>query len=184
VLGLTDSAAKEAYSLISLSSETGMIEKISFLRTAKAVLLLALAGPLLAACVTSGKPAAQTTSAAVAAAPPAGEARLFFYREKFALLGAIEPDVVVNDKRVGTSRAGEAFYRDALPGRYQIYTSHNPDHVVEVRVEAGEEAFIKVEARLQSLNSKLTAVLMDPQLGAQEMEELILIEPSLSNADS
>ena len=137
--------------------------------------VLALSG-----CVTSGRPAGQTTSAAVSASPPAGEARLFFYREDFALLGAIEPEIVVNGKRVGTSRSGEAFFRDAAPGRYQIYTSHNPDYIVEVRVEAGEEAFIKVEPRLQGLNTKLTTVLMDPTLAGQEMEGLTLIQPNVS----
>ena len=153
-------------------------------RTTRRVFLGGFAASLglatLSGCVTRGRPAGQTASAAVSASPGAGEARIFFYREDFAFLGAIEPEIVVNGKRVGTSRVGEAFFRDAAPGRYQVYSSHNPDYIVEFWVAAGEEAFVKVEPRLQGLNTKLTTVLMDPTLAEQELEELTLIEPSVS----
>ena len=50
-----------------------------------------------------------------------------------------------------------------------------------LRLPAGIERGREVEPRLQGLNTKLTAVLVSPELATQEMQGLQLIDPSLSS---
>ncbi|MEX2409549.1 MAG: hypothetical protein WD489_10620 [Rhodovibrionaceae bacterium] len=132
--------------------------------------------PLLAGCVTKGAPLSATAAEIAAAEPASGLGRIYFYRERDAFLGAIEPGIVVNGKRVGTARYGEIFFRDALPGRYEVFSTHNDDTTAAFALAEGESVYIKTAPRLDGLCTELTAVLVDPETGAAEAGGLDLVQ--------
>ncbi len=153
---------------------------LSILRLGALCILL----PLLAACVTKGTPVSTTAAQVAASEPGSGLGRIYFYRDREAFLGAIEPGIIVNGQRVGTARYGEVFFRDALPGRYEVFSTHNDDHITAFTLAEGETVYIKTLPRLDGLSTEMTAILMAPELGAAEIADLSLVlgnEPPTEN---
>lgn len=95
--------------------------------------------------------------AALAAPPGGGLARIVFYRQAIPFLQALSPDLIVNGKRVGTADLGRAFLREARPGGYEIFSTHDPGTVVAFTLDAGETRFIKVGPQFQGLGFRLSA---------------------------
>lgn len=139
-------------------------------------LLCLIALPLLAACVTHGRPVS-TTMAEIAAEPPAsGLGRIYFYRQEEPFLAAVEPRIIVNGKWVGTARYGEVFFRDALPGRYEVFSTDNDDDVVSFTLAEGETVYIKTAPKLDGISTLLTASKVAAETGAEEIAELELVQ--------
>jgi hypothetical protein len=125
------------------------------MRPLLAVLLLVA----LSACV-SGRDRdyyAPQTGAAPPRAQDAELARIYFYRPEVSFLMAAAPFVVVNGRRVGTLRNGEAFFRDARPGRYEVHLSSSDDDVIALDLAAGETAYVRAEIAWRMLGFRLVA---------------------------
>lgn len=90
-------------------------------------------------------------------APPPELARIYFYRQAQPLMVALSPDVIVNGKAVGDLSLGEVFYRDARPGRYRVFLSGDPDHVVELSLAAGQIGFVRCTLRIGLGSTRLSA---------------------------
>jgi hypothetical protein len=103
------------------------------------------------------------SNALAAAAPPAIEppppelARIYFYRQAQPLMVLLSPEVIVNGKAVGDLSLGEVFYRDARPGRYRVFLSGDPDHVVEFSLAAGQIGFVRCTLRIGLGSTRLSA---------------------------
>jgi hypothetical protein len=89
--------------------------------------------------------------------PPPELARIYFYRQAQPLMVALVPDVIVNGKAVGDLSLGEVFFRDAKPGRYRVFLSGDPEHVVELSLAAGETGFVRCSLRIGLGTTRLTA---------------------------
>ena len=85
-------------------------------------------------------------------------------------MAALEPDVIVNGRRVGTSRHDRFFYKDARPGRYEVFLTSDPDAPVYLELEAGEARFVKTVVRFALSGTKLTAKVMEQAEGRREVE--------------
>jgi len=102
------------------------------------ILLLALA-----AC-------AQTATTASVAVPPipAGEARVWFYRDAGPYDNHQRPYVRINDGIVGISEPRGAFYRDLPPGHYHIsvdsYLTSDFNQTKDVDLSLGQQVYFKV----------------------------------------
>ena len=80
---------------------------------------------------------------------PAGEARVWFYREFIPSESLNMTAVSMNDAYVGYSRLGAAFYRDVPPGRYHITVASwgtDVNQSANVELAAGQEAYIRIES--------------------------------------
>lgn len=110
---------------------------------------------LLLALLCSSGPAA--ANALPIEPPPPELARIYFYRQAQPLMVALSPDVIVNGKAVGDLSLGEVFYRDAQPGRYRVFLSGDPDHVVELSLSAGEIGFVRCTLRVGLGTTRLSA---------------------------
>ncbi|HUC65127.1 MAG TPA: DUF2846 domain-containing protein [Stellaceae bacterium] len=79
---------------------------------------------------------------------PAGEARLFFYRDANVYDGLLTTIVSLNGVPVGASELGTVFYRDVAPGTYQIGARSDklyPDQVKTVAVAPGTTTYVRVQ---------------------------------------
>jgi hypothetical protein len=108
-----------------------------------------LAAALVASLVPAAASHAQTPPTAPAAiAPiPAGEARIWFYRDLAPYESLAETWVRLNGAAVGVSQAGGSFYRDVPPGHYHISADSYLDDVNQTRdvdLVAGQEIYAKV----------------------------------------
>jgi hypothetical protein len=97
-------------------------------------------------------------------APPPELARIYFYRQAQPLMVLLSPEVIVNGKTVGDLSLGEVFYRDARPGRYRVFLSGDPDHVVEFSLAAGQIGFVRCTLRIGLGSTRLSAeTVPDPE---------------------
>jgi len=96
----------------------------------------------LAACARSESPQA-TLALEQVPAPAAGSGRIYFYRTDVPLLVAVEPDIIVNGRKVGKAAFERVFYRDAKPGRYEVFLTSDEDSPVYFNLAAGETRYVK-----------------------------------------
>lgn len=102
--------------------------------------------------------AGATELAAVAIeAPPPELARIYFYRQSEPLLIAFEPAVIVNGRAVGSLGLGDIFYRDAKPGRYEVFLEDDTQNVVELLLAPGEIGYIRATLHIGFGTTRLTA---------------------------
>jgi hypothetical protein len=120
-------------------------------------------------------------SAAMLPEPNADQGRIYFYRPSGLLFPAVEPDVIVNGRKVGVSVQGEAFYRDAYPGDYEIFLTSDRERFLILSVEPGTTKFVRTSVALSLLGSRLTAKLVQETRGRHEVRDLILVDPEITD---
>lgn len=106
-------------------------------RTGQIALLVATAG--------CAQPA---PTASVAVPPvPAGEGRIWVYRNYEPYTGKGLPTVGMNGGIVGVAELGGAFYRNVPPGHYAVSvesTGRDLNQVASLDVSPGQEAFVRI----------------------------------------
>jgi Protein of unknown function (DUF2846) len=121
----------------------------------------------------------------VTAAPPpdlrTNQARLYFYRPNDSLFPAIRPEVIINGRKVGRSVVGEAFYRDAKPGRYVIFLTSDDDDRLTVTLAPGEVHYVRTSIILSWLGPHLSPTSVEADQGELELQDLVLVEPRLTD---
>jgi hypothetical protein len=116
--------------------------------------------------------------------PPAlraDQARLYFYRPNESLFPAIRPEVIINGRKVGLSVVGEAFYRDARPGRYEIFLTSDDDDRLTVILVPGEVHYVRTSIVLTWLGPHLSPTSVEAEQGELELQGLVLVEPRLED---
>jgi len=89
--------------------------------------------------------------------PPPDLARIYFYRQAAPLLLALQPEVIVNGRSVGSLGMGEVFFRDAKPGRYEIFLEDDTQHVIELRLAPGEIGYVRATLRIGFGTTRISA---------------------------
>ena len=149
------------------------------LRWAKARLaaLFAAAALGLSACATGPESGGRPLDWANLESPPAEQGRIYFYRPNASLFPVIRPQVIVNGRLVGISRAGEVFYRDAHPGRYEIYLVGEEDRTLDLTLAAGETRYVRTSIDLDLLGPRLAPEAVALAEAQQEIHDLQLVAP-------
>jgi hypothetical protein len=96
---------------------------------------LLLAGLSLFGCATGAK-FTEVQPKMVAESP--GMSRIFFYRTS-VLGAALQPDVLLNDQKVGKAVAQGFFYVDRSPGNYIVVTSTEVERKLSFTLEGGRQ---------------------------------------------
>ena len=139
-------------------------------------LMTVLVALVLAGCASGGRTVSEVPEAL--ADPPPGKARLYFYRTELPLFLALQPQIIVNSRAVGSSVYGEAFYRDAFPGGYHVYLADDPDDSLTFKIRAGETIFIKTDIYYGISSDRLTIKLVEPETARAEIAGKTLVDPA------
>ncbi len=134
------------------------------------------AAALLSACQTTrGKAIARL---ALPLAPPEpGLSGIYFYRKEGQLFRAVEPEVIVNGASVGISRPGEVFFREARPGRYQVFSTAEPNEIIYLDAGAERLSFVEMEVVFTGLGWQLLPVERSEREAVAALEGLSLVVP-------
>ena len=101
------------------------------------------------------------TSSVVIPPIPAGEARIWFYRDDGPYESQERPFVRLNGQVAGISEPNGAFYRDVAPGGYSVtadsYLSGYFNQFADIGLSAGQQAFIKVQSERVKVGSETGA---------------------------
>ncbi len=141
-----------------------------------AFLTLVLLALVAGACAASGPQVDEVPGAL--ASPPPGQGRIYFYRTEVPLFVALEPMILVNSRPVGRSVFGEAFYRDAYPGRYRAHLDDNPEGVIEFQLGAGEVRYVKTVLEIEISSDRLTLELVEAATARDEVADMTLVDPA------
>jgi hypothetical protein len=93
-------------------------------------------------------PILPAVAGAMPAGPPPGHARIWIYRLDEPYVSLARPYVRFNDRIVGISDPGGAFYRDVLPGRYRVTVDsqgRDVNQFARIDLAAGQQAYIEVQ---------------------------------------
>lgn len=125
-----------------------------------------------AAAPLPGGPATLQQALVTIEPPPPELARIYFYRQPAPLLIALEPDVVVNGRSVGSIGMGDVFFRDARPGRYQVFLSADSEHVIELNLAAGEIGYVRATLRIGFGTTRISAERISAAVAVGEIDAM------------
>ena len=143
--------------------------------TARLLWVLVVIG--LSGCVgpESGEPSSLSDTSvseppfALPSPPPPGQGRIYFYRSDLPLMAALAPEIVVNGRRIGQARYEAVFYRDARPGRYEVFLASEPDEPLYFTLSAGELRFVKAVVQIGLTGTRLAAELVEEVQARREI---------------
>ncbi|HTZ76976.1 MAG TPA: DUF2846 domain-containing protein [Stellaceae bacterium] len=124
-----------------------------------AIALALGASLLLAGCAGTVPSASFSRVAESTAAIPAGEARIYFYRDYEPYESLARPALYLNGEMVGKSEPGGVSYRDVAPGAYRIKVASQGLYwhpTKTVTLAAGEVAYAKVESLASADSGEFT----------------------------
>jgi hypothetical protein len=89
---------------------------------------------------------------------PAGEARIWFYRDGGPYEIQATPYLRLNGRVAGISEPDGALYRDVMPGHYAVtvdsYMESYFDQFADIDLAAGQEAYVKVLSMREKVSSE------------------------------
>jgi hypothetical protein len=98
------------------------------------------------------------TSSVTIAPIPAGDARIWFYRDGGPREAQERPYLRLNGQIAGISEPNGAFYRDVMPGHYAItvdsYLSTYVNQFAVIDLTAGQEAYVEVLSQGQRVSDR------------------------------
>jgi Protein of unknown function (DUF2846) len=97
--------------------------------------------------------------------------RVFFYRPSRFFGWNAQPDVVLNDVKVGVANLRGYFYVDRPPGKYQVVTRTEVDRKLSFILEKGQTRFVRLSAGFGYLVAHIYAELVDADVGLAEIQE-------------
>lgn len=92
-------------------------------------------------------------------------------------MAGVQPEIIVNEKSLGVSWPGTVLYRDALPGRYLLFATSDPDEQLEMTLAEGEEVYVRIAPRLTLTGFRVSPERVEASEAQREVEGLRLIEP-------
>lgn len=122
---------------------------------------------VLAGCA-SGPGFKEVSSGFPSLAPENG--RIFFYR--IAAMGAaVQPDVMLNSKKVGNAVPMGFFFVDSAPGDYEVTTSTEVKKTLTFHLDAGQTRYVRLNISMGFMVGHVYPELMEDTIGAKEIQQ-------------
>ncbi len=141
----------------------------------------ALAALLLSAIPASALAADAGTYATLHAsepAIPAGDGRIYFYREGGLLGAAIQPTIMIDGVSAGgRAKPGDYFHIDRPPGTYKISTETEKEESTSVTVVEGQAVYVKFEISMGFFVGHVSPSVVDAQKAEAEIKDCDWHEP-------
>lgn len=94
--------------------------------------------------------------------------RIYVYRTS-PVAAAVQPRVRLNGEVVGKAKPRGFFFIDREPGEYELSTSTEVKRSLRLTLDANEEKYVRLEPKLGVLAGHIKPVLVDPEVGKQEI---------------
>jgi Protein of unknown function (DUF2846) len=96
--------------------------------------------------------------------------RIFFYRP-VTLGAALQPDILVNGRKVGESAAWGFFHIDRPAGNYEVATSTEVERKVSFVLEKGQTRYVRFSVSMGFFVGHVYGELVDQATALPELEE-------------
>ena len=104
------------------------------------------------------------------AAETPGMSRIFFYRTS-VLGAALQPDILLNDYRVGKAVAQGFFYVDRSPGNYVVATSTEVERKLSFTLEEGQTRYVRFSVGVGFFVGHVYGELVDNSVAVEEIKD-------------
>lgn len=124
---------------------------------------------LLTACASSGP----TFSEAQAKAAPVAtdQGRIYFYRPASMVGSAVQPSIMLNGEKVGSSIPGGYFSVDRAPGDYKVSASTEVERDLTFTLEAGQTRYVRTDISMGFFAGHVSPVLVDADKALAEIKD-------------
>ena len=129
--------------------------------------LLILFAVVLSACATGAK-FAEVNPALVSESPNMG--RIFFYRPS-SFGAALQPDVMLNNEKIGKAISWGFFYVDRPAGSYECVTSTEVERKVSFILEPGQTRYVRFSVSFGFFVGHVYGELVDDAVGLKEIKD-------------
>jgi len=116
----------------------------------------------------SGVPYTEMKPSIIPEEPNTG--RIFFYRIT-AFGAALQPDIIMNEEKIGTSIAKGFFYLDKPPGDYTVVTSTEVKRKVSFVLDPEQTRYIRFNVSMGFFAGHVYGELVDPSKAIKEIEK-------------
>ena len=130
---------------------------------------------LLSGCATGAK-YAEVKSTIPALAP--SEGRIYFYRPS-ALGAAVQPDIKLNEQKVGTAKPHGFYFVDRAPGNYEVSAATETEKKLTFTLAVGQERFVRLKIQIGLLVGRIVPELVDRTEAEGELKDLSFIAEPL-----
>lgn len=142
------------------------------IKTIRPLLAIGVLATVLAGCATGLK------QADIAGAMPAikpGYGRIYFLRSSAFIGSPVQPEIQLNNRVVGRSRARGFFFVDRPAGAYQAKTTTSITTALDFSLNAGEVKYVRTEVTIVLLGTMPGSVsfnLIDESMAEPELQKL------------
>ena len=137
------------------------------MKRAAIFVLLLLAGVSLFGCA-SGPKFTELQPKMVAESPEVG--RIFFYRTS-VLGAALQPDVLLNDQKVGNAVSQSFFFVDRPPGGYIVATSTEVERKLSFTLEKAQTRFVRFSVSVGFFAGHVYGELVESSVASEEIKD-------------
>lgn len=96
--------------------------------------------------------------------------RIYFYRTS-TLGAAVQPDVKLDDHKIGNAVPKGFFYADRAPGNYQIETSTEVKRRLSLTLDAGQTRFVRLNIGMGFFVGHVWPELVENPVGEKEIQK-------------
>lgn len=129
---------------------------------------IALFATLIAGCASGPRYAEMKSQIAPLSA---NHGRVFVYRDS-SFGAALTPNVAINGKVVGVSRANGFFYTDLPAGNYKLSAETEVERSLSFTLAAGEQKYVKASISFGLLVGRINFDLVNAAAGEQALQDL------------
>jgi uncharacterized protein DUF2846 len=109
---------------------------------------------------------------------PAGDGRIYFYREGGLVGAALQPTITINgESSGGRAKPGDYFYVDRPAGTYEIMTETEKKEAVSLTLAAGQSLYVRFDVSMGFFVGHVSPSIIDPQQALTEIKDCDWHEP-------
>jgi Protein of unknown function (DUF2846) len=138
----------------------------------KPLLLVPVVLVLFLAACASGPKYAEVRSTLPALTPSQG--RIYFYRPS-ALGAAVQPDVHLNQQKVGTAKPHGFYFVDRAPGDCVVTSATETEKKLTFTLGPGQERYVRLKIQIGVLVGRIVPELVDKAEAEEELKGLSFI---------
>ncbi|MGD0277119.1 MAG: DUF2846 domain-containing protein [Syntrophales bacterium] len=144
------------------------------------VLLIAVLIASIVGCETFGPKYASMKNGIIPLSKEKG--RIVFYRPRGIYDYGRQPDIILNDKKVGISRPGTIFFVDVDPGNYKVRVPamlNTGETSIDILILPNETIYVKTSIGAKAIKGRTDVEVVKPERAITEINKLeFMAEPT------
>lgn len=106
------------------------------------------------------------------------QGRIYFYRPS-ALGAAVQPDISLNEQKVGTAKPHGFYFVDRAPDNYEVAAATETEKKLTFTLEPRQERYVRLKIQMGLFVGRIVPELVDKAEAEGELKELSFVADPL-----